>query len=304
MGLRIGCSVKMTGEITAKKDRDPIFTVCLVIFLIAAVIALGIFVANEFVPSGDKTASTGDTVTVDYVGTFYDEYGADIAVVFDTNISSIGNDDDIQKSNDWTKKSSYADLTFKIGGGTMLEGFEKAVIGHKVGDTIKVYLTAAEAYYGPSTERTMSTVGNEIASTHTMSEDEFSDLYPDITLKPGQITYFESVYKFPAQAIMSDSGRNVTITYFPVAGESYEVYKSGDTTVNLKASSVGETITFDIIINNPVKVGDNGAIQMIKLALEDDIYIKAINGTEITYKTGTETLNEPLYFEIKLKEIA
>lgn len=303
MGFQIGCSVKMTGENTAKKDRDPIFTICLAIFLVAAVIALGSFVVKEYFPSGDETASTGDTVTVDYIGTYYDAYGEKNAVVFDTNISSIGNDDDIQKSNDWTEKTTYSGLKFKIGDKTMLEGFENAVIGHKVGETVKVYLTASEGYVGPSTEGKMSTVGNMIESTQFVSKKGFSEMYPDITLEEGKAITFESKYKFPAQAILTNSGRDVLVTYFPVVGETYEVYKQGETTVEFKATSVGDIIVFDIIIKNTVTVDDEGHIQMIKLELEDNIYITAVNGTEITYKTGSEKINQPLYFEIKITNI-
>ena len=94
---------KMTGERTAKKDRDPIFMVCLGIFLIAAVIAVGAYINNEFVATGDEKASTGDKVSVNYTGTYYDEYGNEKAVVFDTSWSSVASDDDIAKSNDFRR---------------------------------------------------------------------------------------------------------------------------------------------------------------------------------------------------------
>ena len=293
----------MTGERTAKKDRDPIFTICLGIFLVAAVIALGSFVVNEFFPTSDTTASTGDTVTVDYVGTYYDEYGSEYAVVFDTNKSSVGDDDDIQKSNDYTKKTSYSGLSFTIGSGTMLEGFEKSVIGHKVGDTFKVELTGNQGYVGPDTSGTMLTTGNVVSSTHEISATQFKTLYPDVTLSDNSVVMFESVYGMEAQAQYSNSKNSVLITYFPEKGESYEVYKEGDTTVNFKCTDVGDTLTFDIIISNPVTVGSDGEIQMIKLELEENIYITAINGSEISYKTGSEKINQPLFFEITLTDI-
>lgn len=293
----------MTGEITAKKDRDPIMSVCLGIFLVAAVIALGCFVVDEYFPTSEKTASTGDTVTVDYVGTYYGEYGSDYAVVFDTNKSSIGDDDDIQKSNDYKEKTSYSGLSFKIGEKTMLEGFENAVIGHKVGETVKVYLNANQGYVGPDTTGKMLTTGNTVSSVQQISKTDFADLYPDITLKDNQVVYFETSYGMPAQAMYSDSSNVVLMTYMPVVGETYEVYKQGDTVVSFKATSVDELLTFDIVIDNPVRTGLGGEIQMIKLELEQDIYITAINGSDITYKTGSERVNQPLYFEIKLTKI-
>ena len=67
--------------------------------------------------------------------------------------------------------------------------------------------------------------------------------------------------------------------------------------------SVEETMTFDLIIDNPVQVDSSGSIQMIKLELEQDIYITAIHGDDIVYKTGSERMNQPLYFEITLTKI-
>ena len=293
----------MTGENTAKKDRDPIMSVCLGIFIVAAVIALGCFVVNEYFPTSDTTASTGDTVTVDYVGTYYGEYGSEYAVVFDTNKSSIGDDDDIQKSNDYTEKTSYSGLSFKIGNNTMLEGFEKAVIGHKVGDTFKVALTANQGYVGPNTSGVMKKTDNTVSTVQFASKTDFNELYPDVTLKDNQVVTFESKYGCNAQALYTDSTNAVIITYMPVVGETYEVYKEGDTVVSFKVKSVGETMTFDLIIDNPVQVDSSGSIQMIKLELEQDIYITAIHGDDIVYKTGSERMNQPLYFEITLTKI-
>ena len=294
----------MTGENTAKKDRDPIMSVCLGIFIVAAVIALGCFVVNEYFPTSDTTASTGDTVTVDYVGTYYGKYGSEYAVVFDTNISSIGDDDDIQKSNDYTEKTSYSGLSFKIGNNTMLEEFENAVIGHKVGETFDVAIKPNQGYVGPNTNGIMLTTNNKVSTVQYMSKTNFTELYPNVTLEDNQVVTFESKYGFDAQAMYTDSTNTVIITYMPVVGEPYEVYKEGDTAVSFVVKSVEEgNVTFDIIIDNPVIVNSSGDIQMIKLELEQDIYITAIHGDEIEYKTGSERMNEPLYFQIKLTKI-
>jgi peptidylprolyl isomerase len=66
-------------------------------------------------------AAEGDTVTVNYTGTLDD------GTVFD---STVGGDP----------------LTFVIGDGTMIEGFDKAVRGMKVGEIKTVTIPADEAY--------------------------------------------------------------------------------------------------------------------------------------------------------------
>ncbi len=70
---------------------------------------------------GSKVAQKGDTVKVDYTGTLGD------GSVFD---SSIGR----------------TPLEFTVGAGQMIEGFDKAVVGMKVGETKKVTIPADQAY--------------------------------------------------------------------------------------------------------------------------------------------------------------
>ncbi len=65
----------------------------------------------------------GSTVSVYYTGTLDD------GTVFDKKI-----------------KGTDTPLTFKVGSGSVIKGFNDAVIGKKVGDTIKVHLTPDLAY--------------------------------------------------------------------------------------------------------------------------------------------------------------
>ena len=69
-------------------------------------------------------SNEGKKVKVDYIGTFDD------GTVFDSSFKS------------------GQPLEFVCMGGQMIDGFDKAVAGMEVGETIKVHLTAEEAY-GP-----------------------------------------------------------------------------------------------------------------------------------------------------------
>lgn len=71
--------------------------------------------------SGPVGAAVGDTVTVHYTGSFAD------GTVFD---SSVGGEP----------------LTFVVGGGNVITGFDKAVRGMEIGDKKTVVIPAAEAY--------------------------------------------------------------------------------------------------------------------------------------------------------------
>ena len=61
---------KMTGD--EKKKRDPIFSACFVIFILAAVGVLGVYIDEHYLTEDHTKVAYGDTVHVKYTGTFYD----------------------------------------------------------------------------------------------------------------------------------------------------------------------------------------------------------------------------------------
>ena len=64
---------------------------------------------------------TGDTVSVHYIGTFND-------------------------GTEFDRSREGSPLKFKVGSGMVIAGFDKAVMGHEVGDKFSVNIPAAEAY--------------------------------------------------------------------------------------------------------------------------------------------------------------
>lgn len=301
----------MIGEEKERKKRDPIFTACFVIFMIAVVGILGVYVNEHYIQKDNTEAALGDTVTVNYTGSFYDYVGEENAVVFDTSYSSVGDNDSIIKSNDFTKKNSYSTLEFTVGKGTMLEMFENAVIGHKVGDKIRVTIPAGEGYVGPDTSVETSKTGFRLPLSETITSANFEDIYPDLDLKAGTVTEFKSVYGWDATAVMS--GSEVIVSYKPVVGETYTYDADGDENFgkvefNVTSASAG-SITTNVTISETKNVGSDGAIQMIKLHMGNDTwYITNDGSSDFTYKVcnktdGGEKVNETLYFEIEIVSI-
>lgn len=79
-------------------------------------------------------AQKGDSVAVDYVGTFDD------GTVFDTSLK-----DEAVKAK-MPLRQDYAPIEFTAGAGQMIKGFDNAVYGMKEGDVKDVHLNASEAY--------------------------------------------------------------------------------------------------------------------------------------------------------------
>lgn len=83
--------------------------------------------------NGDNIADLGESVTVEYTGMY--ENGT----VFDTTIKSIGDNASLGKS-------EYIGLTFTLGSGQLITGFDEAVQGMQVGKEKDVFIPASNAY--------------------------------------------------------------------------------------------------------------------------------------------------------------
>lgn len=71
---------------------------------------------------GEETAELGDTVTVDYVTSTED------GTIYDTSIAEIGTVADIEKR-------EFKPISFMLGGGQMIRGFERGILGMKKGES-------------------------------------------------------------------------------------------------------------------------------------------------------------------------
>ncbi len=85
-------------------------------------------------------AKVGDTVTVNYIGMLED------GAVFDTSEQNVALDSSVPKIGGFKVSDSYAPLTFKLGAGEVISGFEEAVVDMEVGDVKQVTLPPEKAY--------------------------------------------------------------------------------------------------------------------------------------------------------------
>lgn len=297
----------MTGE-GIKKKRDPIFSVCFVVFVVACVGILGVYVDEHYLQKDETKVAYGDEVTVDYVGSFYAYNGESNAVVFDTSIASVGNNDDIAKANSFSK-SSYSTFSVTVGSNGALKGFENALVGHKVGDTVKVMIPAGEGYVAPegSLYEDASTTFT-VPSVQKMSKAQFTEIYgDDITLTAGTSVQITTAYGWSGLATFVSADNEVVIQNMPVKGETYQYIGNDDSKFGKVSYTVDSTsddgITVTIAFSETKDVGD-GAIAMIELNVDGQkIYVTGVGSNTYTYKTCQETYNEDLYFEITIRTI-
>jgi len=81
------------------------------------------------------TVENGDNVSVDYVGSFVD------GAVFDTSIEAVASENGILNM-----ARNYEPLKLSVGAGQVISGFDKAMVGMKVGESKIVTIPPEDAY--------------------------------------------------------------------------------------------------------------------------------------------------------------
>lgn len=156
--------------------------------------------------TSNKIVEKGNTVTVDYVGKLQD------GTVFDTSIESVA-----KESGKYQSGRNYTEgLSFEVGAGQMIAGFDKGVEWMKVGETKTVEIPAKEAY----------------------GERDEAKL---ITVPKDQITWANQ-YDVGMQ-VMSQNG------------QTFKVYKvnANDIVFDANHELAGKTLVFDITVKSVQK---------------------------------------------------
>ncbi len=293
----------MTGE-GIKKKKDPIFSVCFVVFVVACVGVIGVYVDEHYIQQDDTKVAYGDKVVTNYTGSFYAYYGEDNAVVFDTSYASIGKNNDVAKAYSFSK-SSYSTFSVTVGSNGALKMFEDSLVGHKVGDKIRVMIPASEGYIASDgAMKTGQSTTFDVDMDQTMSYTQFKEIYSK-DLTAGVSATITTAYGWTGIAALSNADNMVTITNLPTAGQTYQYIGNDDSKygkVSFQVNSVSDVVKVTMSLEGTTAV--SGGIQMVKVNVDGNaFYITGYNGTTFDYKTCPETYNAVLYCEIEIVSI-
>lgn len=163
------------------------------------------------------TVMEGDRVTVDYVGRFLN------GQVFDTSIRAIADNPLIPKSPGFEPKGVYEPLTFVVGAGEMIEGFEEGVIGMRVGEVRNITVPPEKGYGLPDPGLILWIPTTEslplfVELTVEQFRENFSGEDPVV-----DALYTHPFWGWPCKVVRLE-GEKVTYQNMPRLGETYRVF--------------------------------------------------------------------------------
>lgn len=288
------------------KKADPIALTCFVAILLASCVVIGAYVNDHYFSSGGSAmAQEGSTVEVEYVGSYLGYYDVDGAVIFDTNIKDVAEKDSYIFSSAFTERTTYNNLSFKIGGTGVIKAFGDACVGYKSGDVVKVVVPASDDAYGTADRLSAAskTVTINLAGVTTL--EKFNELcgttYTAATLSTPQ-TVSSPIEGIDFVAQYDVGTKKVNYTFVGVTDGTYSLKAGG---ASVAVSNVTAT-QFDMTLN----VTSNGVLKSF-MVIDGEltpIFVEYTGGAGFTYWVNdlsehAEPKGETMYFVIKIKSV-
>lgn len=259
------------GKVKNNKNKIIIISICAIVILVLIIL----FTIQLF---GDKVVIKGDTIVLDYTGYL------DNGTIFDTSIKEIGDEAGMNKP-------SYQSLSFVVGEGKVISGFDDAVLGMHKGEKKRFTLTPDQAY-------------GEVSPQAILTQDLTFQLdryfYTNITI-------FENTFNQSPEI-------NQVLTHPQIAWKKFKVVEFNETQVKLEALfDIGQEISTPEVQEWNITVVDKTNDSIIlkhnpeigqRVRLVNSIgRVTAVNNTSFTIDANHHLAGKNLTFEIEIKEI-
>ncbi len=273
------------------------------IVLLALLVAVVVVVGAYYVLTAPgpittpKKSQVGDTVYIDYVGYFSNDN-----LVFDTSNRSVAVDNvTYPKAYSFAFRGSYSPLSFVIGSGSVVTGFDEGVRGLSVGQTTTIDVPPSLGY-GPANPNLVfvHNLTETVPVRETMNETQFSNVYGQAAVSATNVT--DPVYGW--SVTVSVLNGLVTVTNSPYPGEVVHPYGAWDATV-LSIDDTANQGTGAITIQNrldPSQVDRIGA----KAPNGQTFYLSAVDLAAQTYTLNfnKQVVGRTLVFRVTLTQLS
>ncbi|MEI6796251.1 MAG: FKBP-type peptidyl-prolyl cis-trans isomerase [Methanomassiliicoccales archaeon] len=272
--MRIRDLKRSTGGAVSMK---VILIVVLVVIMVSASTLVVMFSSGSNTNPNANVVQNGDTVTVNYVGKLVD------GRVFDTSIWSVANDTSQAKSLTFTLKSqsSYTPFSFKVGAGSVIPGFNSAVLGMTLSNPYKnVTIPASQAYPEQTQFNKVFNLTPELRVFVNYTYADFNTKY-SISNPVQGMTITDPLYGWPVWIAVADSiADRVQVMNMPQVDGLYRIYAPVDT------SKAGGWNARVVSVNSSAFGGEGRIVVHSELTAADD---RNILGTEKVSSTVTKT---------------
>ena len=290
----------------AKDEKfEGFFNMRMIITIVLAIVIIssGVLGYNYLSKSQDPfpgpgtVAKVGDRVAINYTGSFED------GTIFDTSILEVAEDDALYpKALSFSDKQTYQPLTFTIGSGEVIKGFENGVLDLGIGQTITIIVPPEDGYgdTDPNLIDEISLVTEVPMFMYGMNSTIFRDTY-GIDAVAG-MTITDVVWGWNSLVYFVDEAAGeINIRYEPAIGDIIDyngVWESE--VIGIDSSSNGGVI----ILKHLLEPSDAFKVHGTNNKGEDFII------TEVDLDAGTakmdrnkEVVGKTLIFKITLENI-
>ncbi len=231
----------------------------------------------------------GDTISVKYYGYIY--YGGERRV-FDTNIEEVAKDNSsYPKTVSYKWRGNFDPLTFKVGDHTMIDGFEKGVIGMKLNETKTIVVPPDEGYAFDWSKVKNYTLRQRIPIVENLTLEEFKKRFGKENPSDNSV-YKDKEHGWNSLVLEVNPTKNVvTIMNNPDAGKYYQPYENiTDFKIYVEKIRDG-VVTFRYVIERmPILLPDGGLVDWQ-------------NDTSFRINYNKEVAGKTLYFVVTVIEI-
>ncbi len=255
-----------------------------------------------------EIVSSGDTISVDYVGKLED------GTIFDSSVK-----EEAKKMANYSSGRTYQPLSFTVGAGQMIKGFDAGVVGMKLGEKKTLVIAPIDAYGEAYKEQEVPAKYFQDVFTEAVPAENFRDTITQtvalsaLGAKGEGLKVGETIEAGPTKAkVIAIKGDNVTLdienTQNPFYGKKLKV--------GLKTTSEGNTITIKKITDTEITLSIlNKANPFYGKKIKEGMEGEMPNGgkmkiTKITGDTITigipnthELAGKTLIFDVEIKSI-
>ncbi len=200
------------------------------ILLLALVVAVAVVLGAYYVYFTPKPGPTplvaqlGDSIHIGYIGTFQES-----GLVFDTSDASVGKDNaSYPKAFSFSWRATWTPLSFTIGDGSVIKGFDQGVRGLSEGQATTIVVPPSLGYGNADPSKIfVHKLLESVPVRATMNESAFATYYKATPVTGAQVT--DPVYGWPVTVDVLNG--IVTVTNSPVPGQTVQPYGAWTATV-------------------------------------------------------------------------